>query len=264
MRSTCVSWENAWTGWVCFCLQSGVDVDTRRMVETTLLVDWVGQCVKGIIGRRGAAQGVFHHLAQLKGQLLGHVLIQWSRPCTGRDARSTFGAALSIEHGMASQASADILACQNWSDPTRPLDSGSVHSLATRGLNPPTLWVTGQHIFVAEDQSTCGPASVQRPRWLLHNLDYCRQESRTLVQEITLAGDRPVRENYLAILSWSRRSLLLPWSYCQEKGSNRKSPWQRIDWSEKISRRLLRLLPAQDVHLVRARSRILPWSYWKD
>ena len=103
------------------------------MVETTLLVDWVGQCVKGIIGRRGAAQGVFHHLAQLKGQQLGHVLIQWSRPCTGRDARSTFGAALSIEHGMASQASADILACQNWSDPTRPLDSGSVHSL-TRSL----------------------------------------------------------------------------------------------------------------------------------
>ena len=176
MRSTGVCWEHAWTGWVCFCLQSGVDVDTRRMVETTLLVDWVGQCVKGIIGRRGAAQGVLHHLAPalLKGHQLGHVLIQWSRPCTGRDARSTFGAALSIEHGMASQASADILACQNWSDPTRPLlDSGSVHSLtrsltrysaATRGLNPPTLWVTGQHIFVAEDQSTCGPASVQRPR----------------------------------------------------------------------------------------------------
>ena len=98
MRATCVSWEHAW---VCFWLQSGDDVDTRRMVETTLLVDRVGQCVKGIIGRRRAAQGVLHHLdlAQLKSHQLGHVLKQWSRPCTGHDARSTFGAALSIEHG---------------------------------------------------------------------------------------------------------------------------------------------------------------------
>ena len=40
------------------------------------------------------------------------------QPCTARDTRSTFGAALSIEHG--GQASADILG-QNWSDPTRLL-----------------------------------------------------------------------------------------------------------------------------------------------